>query len=162
MQLFILDHDPERVPAMLCDAHVRKMCLETAQILSSVIRRQGKNLPPELPKPYNLNHPVIRALDTAQKINWTVRFNTALQREYHRRFDKKHAYAGLTGIYRAILFREDQHPDPADWSFARDFRTVEITEPDIVLAYREYYRHKKKQIRNWHYTKTEPPGWLEP
>ena len=37
MQLFILDHDPGRVPAMLCDVHVRKMCLETAQILSSVI-----------------------------------------------------------------------------------------------------------------------------
>ena len=124
MQLFILDHDPGRVPAMLCDAHVRKMCLETAQILSSVIRRQGKKLPLEVPKPYNPNHPVITALDTAQKINWTVRFNTALQREYCRRFGKKHAYSGLTGIYQAVLFRPGTPIDPAGWTFARDFKDV--------------------------------------
>ena len=161
MQLFILDHDPERVPAMLCDAHVRKMCLETAQILSSVIRRQGKKLPPGVPKPYNVNHPVIRALDTAQKINWAVRFNTALQREYCRRFGKKHAYSGLTGIYQAVLFRPGTPIDPAGWTFARDFKDVKVIEPDIVLAYREYYRRKKKILRLWHYTGTKEPDWLK-
>ena len=161
MQLFILDLDPGRVPAMLCDAHVRKMCLETAQILSSVIRRQGRKLPPGVPKPYNVNHPVIRALDTAQKINWAVRFNTALHREYCRRFGKKHAYSGLTGIYHAILFRSGPTIDPAGWTFARDFKDVTINEPDIVLAYREYYRHKKKNLRRWHYTGTKEPDWLK-
>ena len=161
MQLFILDLDPERVPEMLCDAHVRKMCLETAQILSSVIRRQGKKLPPGVPKPYNPNHPVITALDTAQKINWTIRFNTALQREYSRRFGKNHAYSGLTGIYHAVLFRPGTRIDPAGWTFARDFKDVEITEPDIVLAYREYYRHKKKILRRWHYTGTGEPDWMK-
>ena len=162
MQLFILDRDPEKVPAMLCDVHVRKMCLETAQILSSVIRLQKKKLPPGLPKPYNVNHPVIRALDTAQKINWTVQFNSALQREYCRRFGKRHAYFGRAEIYRRILFRPGTAILPADWTFARAFKDVKITEPDIVLAYRQYYRHKRKLIRSWHYTKTEPPGWLEP
>ena len=161
MQLFILDHDPGRVPAMLCDAHVHKMCLETAQILSSVIRRQGKKLPPGVPKPYNMNHPVIRALDTAQKINWAVRFNTALQREYCRRFGKKHAYSGLTEIYHALLFRPGTTIDPAGWTFARDFKDVTISEPDIVLAYREYYRRKKKILRRWHYTGTKEPDWLK-
>ena len=162
MQLFILDYDPEKVPGMLCDVHVRKMCLETAQILSSAIRLQGKELPRDLPKPYNLNHPVIRALDTAQKINWTVLFNTALHREYCRRFEKKHAYNELTGIYQAMLLRPGVSIDQEGWTFARDFKDVTITEPDIVLAYREYYRHKRKRIRNWHYTRTEPPDWLEP
>lgn len=162
MQLFILDHDPEKVPEMLCDVHVRKMCLETAQILSSVIRIQRKKLPTELPKPYNVNHPVIRALDTAQKINWAVQFNTALQQEYCRRFGKKHAYFELAGIYHAILFRPGAAILPTGWTFARAFKDVKITEPDIVLAYRQYYRHKRKEIRSWHYTKTKPPDWLEP
>jgi len=161
MQLFILDLDPEKVPAMLCDAHVRKMCLETAQILSSVIRLQKKKLPPGLPKPYNVNHPVIRALDTAQKINWAVQFNTALQREYCRRFGKKHAYFERAESYRKILFRPGAAILPTGWTFARAFKDVKITELDIVTAYRQYYRHKRKVIRNWHYTKTEPPGWLE-
>ena len=162
MQLFILDLDPEKVPGMLCDVHVRKMCLETAQILSSVIRLQRKKLPPELPKPYNVNHPVIRALDTAQKINWTVQFNSALQREYCRRFGKKHAYFERAEIYHEILFRPGAAALPAGWTFARAFKDVKITEPDIVQAYRLYYRHKRKVIRSWHYTGTEPPNWLEP
>ncbi len=161
MQLFILDRDPEKVPAMLCDVHVRKMCLETAQILSSVIRLQKKKLPPELPKPYNVNHPVIRALDTAQKINWTVQFNTALQRDYCRRFGKKHAYFGRAEIYHEILFRTGTAIIPSGWTFARAFKDVKITEPDIVLAYRQYYRHKRKLIRRWHYTKTKEPDWLK-
>ena len=161
MQLFILDRDPEKVPAMLCDAHVRKMCLETAQILSSVIRLQKKKLPPELPKPYNVNHPVIRALDTAQKINWAVQFNTALQHEYCRRFGKKHAYFERAEIYRRILFRPGTAVLPSGWTFARAFKDVKITEPDIVTAYRQYYRHKKKILRRWHYTGTKEPDWLK-
>ena len=52
MQLFILDYDPGLVPGMLCDMHLRKMCLETAQILSSVLLLQGKARRKEMPKPY--------------------------------------------------------------------------------------------------------------
>ena len=35
MNIFVLDPDPEKAASMLCDCHVRKMCLETAQILSA-------------------------------------------------------------------------------------------------------------------------------
>ena len=159
MQLFILDRDPLAVPRMLCDAHVRKMCLETAQILSSVLCRQGKMLSAGMPRPYNLNHPVVRALDTPWKVNWAVRFNRALHREYIRRFDKPHAYHPLCPVYRKRLFRRPARMEP-DWSFARDFRNTVISDPDIVLAYREYYRLKKKMIRNWKYTRTSEPEWL--
>ena len=50
MQLFILDYDPELVPGMLCDAHLRKMCLETAQILSSVLLAKGKQRQKDMPR----------------------------------------------------------------------------------------------------------------
>ena len=82
MQLFVLDYDPGRAAVMLCDVHLRKMCLETAQILSSVLFRQGRGLLPEMPKAYNPAHPVIRAVDTPQKINWVLLYNYALHGEY--------------------------------------------------------------------------------
>ena len=59
MQLFILDYAPRRAAGMLCDVHLRKMCLETAQILSSVLFLQGRELCPEMPRVYNPAHPVI-------------------------------------------------------------------------------------------------------
>ena len=37
MQLFILDYNPKKAAQMLADTHVRKMCLETAQILSAIL-----------------------------------------------------------------------------------------------------------------------------
>ena len=161
MQLFILDYDPELVPGMLCDAHLRKMCLETAQILSSVLLMQGKARQKDMPKPYNPKHPVIRALDSDQKINWAAAFNSALHAEYLRRFGKPHAYAVLCRGYEGLLHQPGIRIDPDGWNFARAFKGITITEPDIVAAYRKYYRHKKRLlIGNWNYTRTEEPDWL--
>ena len=162
MQLFILDYDPELVPGMLCDAHLRKMCLETAQILSSVLLVQGKPSWKDMPKPYNPKHPVIRALDTDQKINWAAVFNSALHEEYRRRFGKTHAYAGLCRGYEVLLHQSGIRIDPDGWSFARAFKGIIIREPDIVAAYRTYYQYKKRiLIRNWNYTRTAEPDWLK-
>ena len=162
MQLFILDYDPELVPGMLCDAHLRKMCLETAQILSSVLLAKGKQRQKDMPKPYNPKHPVIRALDTDQKINWAAAFNSALHAEYLRRFGKTHAYAVLCRGYENLLCLPGIRIDPEGWSFARAFKGITITEPDIVAAYRTYYRYKKRLLLpNWVYTRTGEPDWLK-
>ena len=161
MQLFILDYDPGRAAVMLCDVHLRKMCLETAQILSGVLLRQGREPLPGMPKAYNLAHPVIRAVDTPQKINWVLLYNFALHEEFLLRFGKKHAYSDLCGKYNQLLYFPHIKTTPADLTFARDFKAVEITEPDIVLAYRQYYFFKKKLLKRWNYTKTPEPEWLK-
>lgn len=41
MNIFVLDKNPSMAAQMLCDCHVRKMCVETAQILSGVMLRRG-------------------------------------------------------------------------------------------------------------------------
>lgn len=51
MNIFVLDTNPAKAAAMLCDCHVRKMCMETSQILSAVMLRRGLELYPEMPKP---------------------------------------------------------------------------------------------------------------
>ncbi len=157
MQLFILDRDPELCAQMLSDIHLRKMCLETAQILSGVICYQKKTPYPDMPKPYSLSHPVIKALNTPFKINWVVQFNTQLHREYLFRFGKKHCYEKLTSHYNRLL---PGQATAEDWSFARVFKDFNCSETDIVSAYREYYRFKKSLIKRWHYTKRPEPDWL--
>lgn len=160
MQLFILDREPDRVPGLLCDVHVRKMALETAQILSSVIVLQGGKTAPGMPKPYNLNHPVIRALDSPWKVNWTLRFNAALHAEYRYRFGRAHAYAPLCAVYTDMLFRELPPETVPDWTFGRVFKNFTTDEPDLIRAWRLYCRSKKRVIRNWRYTRRAEPGWL--
>lgn len=157
MQLFILDRNPAFSPQMLCDIHVRKMCLETAQILSGVIFWQQKIPYATMPKPYSVFHPVIKALNTPFKVNWVLTYNTFLHSEYIFRFNKEHCYSKLAAMYRETLF---QPSASEDWSFARAFKNFQTLEPDIVAAYREYYRFKKSQISRWHYTKRKEPDWL--
>ena len=105
MQLFILDEHPEKVPRMLCDAHVRKMCLETAQILSGVLFLRSIPLGAGMPRAYNCNHPVIRAVAGSDfKTAYTLTYNEALHGEYFYRFSKLHRYAALCPAYRIKLF----------------------------------------------------------
>ena len=160
MQLFILDYSPEQAARMLCDVHLRKMCMETAQILSTVLYRQGRGCFDGLPKPYNPNHPVICAIDSPEKICWVIRYNMSLQREYFRRFGKRHSYFPLCRIYRKLFFCKSLNLNQEDLNFARDFKEIEIEIPDLVQAYREYYRYKKKKLRHWSYTKSPEPEWL--
>ena len=92
MQLFVLDRDPADAAGMLCDVHLRKMCLENPQILSSCLVLRGVRLAEGMPRPFNVHHPVIKALDSAFKLNWCVAHNDALHQEYRRRFGKNHCY----------------------------------------------------------------------
>ena len=156
MQLFILDYNPRKAAQMLADTHVRKMCLETAQILSAILIKNGINLQGTMPKPHNLNHPIVKAINTPQKINWVVKYNIALQKEFLYRFEKKHAYYELQKSYRSLLFKRVKIQE-SDCSFAKDFKNFTTATTDVVMAYREYYKYKKNIIKSWHYTKRSAP-----
>ena len=160
MQLFVLDYSPVVSARCLCDKHLRKMCLETAQILSSVMAKYDLPLSENMPRPYNVLHPVIKALDSPVRIDYAVIYNAALHSEYERRFGKSHAYTDLRQLYWRNLFNGNFIFDPSECTFARAFKDIEITQKDIVLAYRIYYRYKKTQIPDWRYTNSAEPKWL--
>lgn len=160
MQLFILDREPTVAVQCLSDCHVRKMCLETAQILSSVMCLNHYDSLEDMPKPYNPKHPVIQAIKTPSQINWVLHYNDALQEEYEYRFGKEHAYWGIRFDYNVMY---NLYPFPSVKSpegLARDFKDFTTDKTDIVEAHRDYYRHKKTIIKNWAYTNRKEPGWL--
>ncbi len=158
MQLFILDRDPALAAQFLADIHLRKMSLETAQILSAVLVNRKIVRPEFLPKAYNPAHPVIKAVNTPFKINWVLEYNSALHQEYLRRFSKPHAYGQWVMLYRKLLYVDT--PGHAELSFAGIFKDFTPVSEDIVQAYREYYRFKKSIIHNWKYTNAGEPEWL--
>lgn len=157
MNIFVLDKSLVKSAEKLCDCHVRKMCVETAQILSGVILRQGKELLPGMPRPQNINHPVIKAIDTPQKINWVLMYNHELHREFFKRFGKTHAYYNLHDDYFQHLVTNFAGYDYS--GLAKCCGDMDVSGLDIVTAYRKYYTEVKKpqlMAKNlWKFTKSE-------
>lgn len=162
MQIFVLDYNPKIAAENLADIHIVKMCLETAQILSAIIILKGKRLINEMPKPLNLKHPVITSIiDSQPTINWVVCYNSWLQKEYEKRYHKRHMYYKLADIYIFDLFKPTPNSNCCDLTFARDFKGFKTNKQDIVQAYRDYYKFKKKTLKRWKYTNSVEPNWLK-
>lgn len=172
MNIFVLDRNPANAVSYLADCHVRKMCLEHAQILSTLVfMRNPRELPTiqfdlQGPRPYNTKHPVITAVDTEAKLNYVLRYNLELQKEYRFRFGKFHTYFKLHRYYvQALLlpgtplYNIYATCDPE--GLHRCFGSFVSPEQDLVYAYRDYYRYKKSAIRNWKYTRRQEPAWLQ-
>lgn len=88
MNVFYTDTDPIIAANNLNDKHIIKMCLETAQILSTVSHRYGVTAPY---KPTHSKHPcVLWAGESKEHWTWLVRHGLAIGNEYRRRYDKEH------------------------------------------------------------------------
>lgn len=158
MNIFVLNENPMKAAQMLCDCHLRKMCVETAQILSGVILRRGMELLDGMPKPQNINHPVIvAAAATPEATQWVVDYNEHLHIEYMYRFGKAHAYNDLSMDYLARLDITVVQPSCKNLSNCTGCAATKHL--DIVTAYRKYYKEiKKPQLQAkglWKFTSRE-------
>ena len=157
MNIFVLDENPTTAAKMLCDCHLRKMCVETAQILSGVAISNHIELIKDMPSPQNIKHPVIKAVKTLQQINWVLYYNNALHLEYFERFGKKHAFDHLCYWYTYLMGNEFAPIDCT--SLAKCCGDLEVADIDIVTAYRKYYTEiKKPQLQAkglWKFTSRE-------
>ena len=159
MNIFYLDRDPVRAAQMMCDKHVVKMILESAQMLSTAHRvLDGDECADKegLYKMAHKNHPsAIWVRSGMANYEWLWNHMDALMKEYTYRYGKHHATERL----RNILFMP---PLNIDWS-------VEFTPPpqcmpdyckgeDTVLAYQNYYILEKSRFAKW--KKRPVPEWF--
>lgn len=165
MNIFVVDAVPQVAARALHDAHVIKMALETAQILSSVVDTRlthfesGVRLLGDrrIYRPTHLHHPcVLWAGETEGNRNWLVSHGLELCAEYHRRFGREHA--SLT-----VITTLADHPlvDTQMTPFAQAMPDA-YRGPDAVEAYRRYYVTKLEDVRGRpaRWTNTSPPEWL--
>lgn len=161
MNIFVLDESPSIAARMLCDCHLRKMCVETAQILSGVMLRRGMTLLDGMPKPQNINHPVIVAAEDITNTEWVAEYNWALQSEYYYAFGKEHKYSTLVNAYYERFGNPFAKETPENLAICCG--DLDISGLDIVLAYRKYYIEvKKPQLQSkglWHFTNRK--DWTE-
>ena len=89
MNIFVVDEDPVVAAQQLCDKHVVKMILESAQMLCTVALEHGYE-----DAPYKKAHPkhpcTLWAGKSAENWQWLITHGLAMAEEYTRRYGRQH------------------------------------------------------------------------
>jgi hypothetical protein len=139
----------------MCDKHIVKMILETAQLLCSAFV-MSPTTPPYRVTHYN--HPCAIWTRTSQQ-NFVVlyKYGICLSNEYTYRYKRTHKSLDVikwcyTHIHD-VVFGSAKATEPPQCM------PDEYKHGDLVTAYRAYYIHKQTQIKmTW--TNRQPPKWL--
>ena len=143
MNIFILDTDPTKAATMLCNKHISKMILESAQLLCSA--HPNKHAPY---KRTHYNHPCAKwARASKQNYFWLLEHAYAMCREYTCRYGRRHKS-------QDVIEWCDDHC--VELSFAEHDLTPfaqamphQYRQDDAVSAYREYYINEKAHFAKW-------------
>ena len=167
MNIFVLDRTPWKAAQMMCDKHIPKLIVESAQMMASALIRHGAT-PDMMPfrkdgksryKGGYHHHPCTRwAGDTRNNFLWLACHAEALLSEYFYRFtkDKKHACEDPI-MHMKKMF--EIIPRGKTTPFAQAMPD-EYKHEDAVTAYRQYYH--SKDFAKWEKGVSPPWWWGEP
>jgi hypothetical protein len=142
MNIFYVHEDPEVAARMLCDKHVVKMTLETAQILSTVLGGPYR--------PTHARHPSV--IWAADNIPWVMRHFKALLAEYTFRYGRQHK----SGEILPLLTQKASTAQPKAFTPPPLCMPEAYHGPDPVEAYRTYYATDKAPIAKWERARPAP------
>ena len=154
MNIFYLDKNQTECAKAHYDAHVVKMILESAQLLSTAHHIVGEGGPY---KKTHDNHPsAVWVRSSIKHYMWLYILMEELGKEYTHRFGK---------IHKTILDHSESLA-----IFPRDIKAGEWQEPPLAMpehcrldnaveAYRNYYLTEK--INLMRYTNRDAPWWLQ-
>jgi len=158
MNIFYVDHDPYQAAQDLCDAHVCKMTIETAQMLSTAHRVLDEHLDHhQLYKLSHKNHPSnIWVREHPKHYIWLFKHFHGLCLEFTKRFQKIH----LT--QKKLPVPLNQLPETFDenddvWYEPPPAMPDHCKKETSIESYRNYYRTEKASFATWRYT--QPPTW---
>ena len=160
MNIFYLDKDPEVAAEMMCDKHIVKMPLESAQMLCTAHRvadNASRLAGTLLYKLAHKNHPSsIWARESSDNYSWLYRHFIALSEQYAKRYgrrhlsDKKLAFA-LSHLPKGVPYGKFSEPPQC--------MPDQYKDRDTIRAYRTYYAQDKKEIAQWANGVARPDWW---
>ena len=154
MNIFYIDKDPALAAQGLMDVHVRKMILESCQLLMTHDTLNGLTRPF---LPTHTMHPCRLALRDINSYNWLCIYLGQLCAEFRYRFGHRHAWEDQYDLFYSqprILTADPMFPQCMPDEFMCS---------DTVEAYRSYYRAKRFDfmLNNMaKYTNRSQPDWL--
>lgn len=182
MNLFVVDKDPITAARMLCDKHVPKMAVESAQMLSTVHRmldgtlerrpsKSGKTMVkywrhPDsemesvLYKAVHMNHPcTVWTRESSSNYLWHYEHFVALCDEYTYRYGKIHKTDSVLRVALENLPKNIPHRSLTPFKLAMKSNPECMFPNDPVKSYQMFYQTKQDRFKMvW--SKREVPGWF--
>lgn len=159
MNIFILDETIEGAVQALCDKHVVKMVLETAQLLDGQFPEGAGQY-----KRTHYNHPCSKwARQTIDNYSWLVDYGIALCKEYTFRYGRRHKCETVIhwcGAHRYRSFEFEQPEHDGMTPFAICVPDEHKVEDDAVASYRRYYIAEKAYMATWNKNRPAPDWWV--
>ena len=165
MNIFFLHKDPQWAANALCDKHVPKMLLESAQMLSTAVRKyeeetNGVPLAEPIYKSAYPKHPMtIWVGQNKSNFTWALENAVFISQEYCKRFKKLHKSSRIiNNIYDNNyidnipdgFFKEPPQCMPDQYKLRSDL---------YVKAYRKYYQGEKEYFAKWERGVSAPDWW---
>ncbi|HET58638.1 MAG TPA: hypothetical protein ENN35_09395 [Deltaproteobacteria bacterium] len=152
MNIFILDRNIRTCARYHADRHVVKMILESAQILCTIVSREGLE---SSYRPTHRNHPcVLWAGRSRENWLWLKELTLRLNDEYRYRFGRSDDHSS------AVVVRDLECPSLPGGGLTEFVQAMpeQYRVPgDAVSAYRAYYVGEKSEIARW--TRRRIPRW---
>lgn len=159
MNIFFLDKTPDLSAKYLCDKHIPKMLLESAQMLSTAVQNYMGRIE-ELYKPAYPNHPMTKWVgSTFSNFQWTLENAVYISDEYTKRFKKLHKSSRILNV----IYDNQYYKDIPDERFTEPPQCMpdEYKDKDYVTAYRRYYNNDKKYFAKWEKGRSCPEWWVQ-
>lgn len=160
MNIFAVSADPVVAAQMLCDEHVVKMPLESAQMMSTVWHQHHgrKKIPSPVYKVSHPHHPCTLWVGaTTMNYRWLYQHAVALVAEHKTRY-KREALHKSYAIIHALRDPPPGVPVGPLQPFALCMPDKYRNPLDPVESYRNFYLGEKMGFATWKFC--EPPWWV--
>lgn len=146
MNIFVLDENPALAAQYLCDKHVIKMVLESAQLLCSVFYTNSNIIPPY--RLTHVNHPCAKwARYSKDNFEWLLKHFHGLLEEYKKRYNKTHKCQQIFGwIVNNRQYLSFKNVGLSDFVLAMP---EQYKVNNAVDSYRKYYINEKLKFAKW-------------
>ena len=162
MNIFFIDRCPFKSAEELCDKHVVKMVLETAQMCSTAIHEwcfPDEDITNRIYKPAYKNHPMtVWVRENDANMSWALLHGLHIGAEYKYRYGKDHKSTTILKNIADFMFHDDFDEDYRLHTTPPQCMPDEHKRLDYVDAYRAYYKSDKAHILNW--TNRPQPDWI--
>lgn len=156
MNIFYINTDPIKAAQELCDDHVRKMQIESAQMLSTAHWETGGTAPY---KRTHVNHPSTKWIrESIQHYEWVVEHGLEVCNEFIKRYGKHHKTQDV------LEWLKTNKPNIPDNGFKEPPQCMpdEFKKENTIEAYKEYYIKDKVKIKKLNWNKlNNKPEWVK-
>lgn len=182
MQIFVTDYDPKIAAQNLCDTHLNRQIIESAQMLSTYIfgietyktwNKYRIQTNKELYKketglclPCYINHPCnVWLREDIKNVHWLHNHFVELLLEYNHRTNKHHGctkYAPVLAKHLMPLYSFHM-PRPEKFCNCTNIQICTSDNKDNTIeCYRRYYNEKQMTMKvPMIWTKREKPEWFK-